>query len=149
MILNGLLSFIQFEKADVMGEDDWWQGYAWAVGLGVAMAIKAVTENIYFYLVVRSGWKLRSSVTTAVYRKSLRLTAAARQRKTVGEIVNLMQLDSTKMEAFMSQVVRWWGVVWWGYFALVHPLHCWCGMIMFVGNLSASTCMLLSIFRER
>ena len=51
---------------------------------------------------------MRSALSTAVYRKSLRLSAAARQDRTLGEIVNLMQLDSQKIEGFMNMVHNLW-----------------------------------------
>lgn len=42
--------------------------------------------------------QIRSLISTAVYRKSLRLSPAARQRSTVGEIVNMMQLDANRLD---------------------------------------------------
>lgn len=41
---------------------------------------------------------MRTALTAAVYRKSLRLAPAARQAATTGEVVNLMQLDSQRLE---------------------------------------------------
>ena len=79
-----------------------WKGYVYAVAFGLAMVAKAVVENLYFWCMFRAGWKARSVISTAVYRKSLRLTASARQARTLGEIVNLMQLDSAKIEGFIN-----------------------------------------------
>ena len=35
----------------------------------------------------RSGWQVRTAVTTGVFGKSLRLSASARQQRTLGEMV--------------------------------------------------------------
>lgn len=69
----------------------------YALGLAGLIFIKALTENNYFFYGFRMGRQVNAALTTAVYRKSLRLTPAARQESTVGEIVNLMQLDAKKI----------------------------------------------------
>ena len=106
LCLSGIVAFIQGEY-----NDDPLYIY---IGLGlcfalfIAMCAKAVLENLYFHLVVRGGFQLRSALSTAVYAKSLRLTAAARQTKTLGEIVNLMQIDASKIEGFITQLHVIW-----------------------------------------
>ncbi|GBG31208.1 ABC transporter, putative [Hondaea fermentalgiana] len=100
IILNAVLSFIQ----DLGTSDQMplWQGYLLAATLAAAMATKTILENAYFFNVWKAGWRIRSALTTEVYRKSLRLSASSRQSMTMGEIVNLMQLDSTKLELFVA-----------------------------------------------
>lgn len=44
----------------------------------------------------RMGTKIQSTLTLAVYRKTLRLSNAARRDRTVGEIVNLMAIDTER-----------------------------------------------------
>jgi ATP-binding cassette subfamily C (CFTR/MRP) protein 1 len=39
------------------------------------------------------GLNLRTTLISAIYRKALRMTGAARKESTVGEIVNLMSVD--------------------------------------------------------
>ncbi len=86
-------------------------GYVVAAGLGLAMVGKAICENAYFHIAIRGGWQMRSAVTAAVYQKSLRLSAAARQEKTLGEMVNYMQIDGMKLEMFAPQIhVLWDGI---------------------------------------
>tara|TARA_B100000768_G_scaffold176924_1_gene190406 strand:+ start:91 stop:1236 length:1146 start_codon:yes stop_codon:yes gene_type:complete len=86
-------------------------GFGLAAALGVMQAIKSVTENAYFFLTMRSGWQVRTAVTTGVFGKSLRLSASARQQRTLGEMVNLMQVDATKLEMFTGQFhVLWDGL---------------------------------------
>jgi hypothetical protein len=49
-------------------------------------------------VVVTIGLQIRSVLATAVYRKSLVLSPAARQNATVGEVVNMMQLDAARLQ---------------------------------------------------
>ena len=104
--LSGIVAFIQGEYNDT--PNSMYIGLGLCFGLFIAMCAKAVLENRYFHLVVRGGWQLRSSLSTAIYSKSLRLTAASRQSKTLGEIVNLMQIDAAKMENFVTQLHVIW-----------------------------------------
>lgn len=41
--------------------------------------------------------RLRSVLTSKVYDKAMRLSTRARQQKTVGEVVNLMSVDTQKI----------------------------------------------------
>jgi ABC-type multidrug transport system fused ATPase/permease subunit len=96
------------------------------------MVTKSIFENIYFWCMFRAGWKARSVISTAVYRKSLRLTASARQARTLGEIVNLMQLDSAKIEGLinMNFHVLWDGVYQiCGYVIILVRCEVWLGFV--------------------
>ena len=99
-------------------------GFSLCALLGVLMALKAIAENAYFHLVSRAAWQVRAAVTTAVFSKSLRLSAAARQQRTLGEMVNLMQLDATKLEGFVMQAHVLWDGIYQiaGYLALLSTL---------------------------
>jgi len=91
------------------------------------MACKAVTENSYFHMVYRSGYQARVAVSVAVYDKSLRLANAERQGTTLGELVNLMQVDATKIEMFVPQIhVLWDGMLQIvGYMTILYTLIGW------------------------
>ena len=46
----------------------------------------------------RVGMNLRSSVVSAIYNKALVISVASLSRKTLGEITNLMSVDSTRLQ---------------------------------------------------
>lgn len=80
-----------------------------ALGLCLAMLLKAMSENMYFHTTFRMARQANAALTSAVYRKSLRLAPASRQNFTVGEIVNLMQLDSNRLgNEFIPQMHSLW-----------------------------------------
>jgi ABC-type bacteriocin/lantibiotic exporter with double-glycine peptidase domain len=64
----------------------------------VLMLISAVCQTTllhqYFHICILLGMRIKAAIATAVYRKSLRLSPAARQKSTIGEIVNLMSIDA-------------------------------------------------------
>lgn len=67
------------------------------------------------------------AVSVAVYNKALRLSNQERQSTTLGELVNLMQVDATKIEMFVPQVhVLWDGALQiLGYITILYTLIGW------------------------
>lgn len=78
------------------------KGLGWAIGLFLTPLFKTLTENNYFGLTMRTGMRVRSSLQGVLYDKSLRLSPAARASASLGEIVNLMQLDSQRIGDFIQ-----------------------------------------------
>lgn len=98
MILYGLLSSIANTSNPI------WEDYVIALALGLSIILRVLVENAYFHKVMRVGFHLRSVLTTSIYRKSLRMSPTARAEVPVGKIVNLMQLDTGRLEALMMQL---------------------------------------------
>ncbi|XP_047482074.1 ATP-binding cassette sub-family C member 3-like [Penaeus chinensis] len=71
-----------------------WYGYLFSVLLLASCVLVTVLKNSYFYVMFTQCVRIRSAIMTAVYRKALSLSSAARRDSTVGEIVNLMAVDS-------------------------------------------------------
>jgi ABC-type multidrug transport system fused ATPase/permease subunit len=131
LLLNAILKFIEASTAGTIKESDPWydryRGYWLSALLFLFMASKAVTETTYFHMVNRAGWEARTSVSVAVYNKSLRLSSSERASTTLGEIVNLMQVDASKIEMFVPQFhVLWDGafqII--GYMTILYSLIGW------------------------
>lgn len=45
---------------------------------------------------------LKSSVVTSIYNKALAISVASLSRKTLGEITNLMSVDSSRLQVDLS-----------------------------------------------
>jgi ATP-binding cassette, subfamily C (CFTR/MRP), member 1 len=116
ILINLILKFIEkSQRGEISATDPWtvrYRGYWLSAVLFVFIAAKAITENQYFLRVIRAGYQARVAVSVAVYNKSMRLSNSERQATTLGELVNLMQVDASKIEAFLPQFhVLWDGVV--------------------------------------
>ncbi|KAJ3163249.1 Canalicular multispecific organic anion transporter 2 [Geranomyces michiganensis] len=57
-----------------------------------------------------TGYQFRAAVNAAVYRKSFRLSAAARQKTSGGQITNHMAMDTGRIMNFMQSSHVWWSV---------------------------------------
>lgn len=110
ILLNFLLKWLADAQAG-HARNASWEGFVWAVSLFVALSVRVVVENAYFHSVVRVGFQVKAAVNGAVYRKSLRLSPVARMETPVGQIVNLMQVDASRLEAVCQQLhVTWDGL---------------------------------------
>lgn len=125
LIIKAMLKFIEdTQSGEINGVDDtnanadtntpWYvtyRGYWLSVLLFLAMASKAIAENSYFHLVYRAAFQTRTAISVAVYNKALRLSSAERHGTTLGEMINLMQVDASKVEMFIPQFhVLWDGM---------------------------------------
>jgi ABC-type multidrug transport system fused ATPase/permease subunit len=145
LLLRAILAFIEDTQSGKINDAtaEWhekYRGYWLAALLFLAMASKAVTENAYFHKVFRSGYQARVAISVAVYNKALRLANAERQGTTLGELVNLMQVDASKIESFIPQVhVLWDGLLQiCGYMVILYTLigwPCFVGLVMIVASI--------------
>lgn len=83
-------------------------GYILSACVVASQVSHSFLENHMFYRALRLGLKVRTAVTTAVYRKALRLSPAARQGASTGDVVTLMQNDATRLEMSVTPLHNLW-----------------------------------------
>ncbi|KAG6400942.1 hypothetical protein SASPL_137787 [Salvia splendens] len=76
------------------------EGYVLAGILFAAKLVETITTRQWYLGVDIMGMHIRSALTAMVYRKGLRLSSAARQNHTSGEIVNYMAVDVQRVGDF-------------------------------------------------
>lgn len=84
------------------------RGFVLACLLLLTLTTKTCVENQYFDLATTMGASIRGTLSSAVFRKSLRLSPSGRQNNTIGEIVNFSQLDTSRMEGVASSIHILW-----------------------------------------
>lgn len=67
----------------------------------------------------RVGMNLRSAVITSVYAKSLIISPMTLARKTVGEITNLMSVDSGRLQ----ELTPYLHAVWYSFFQIIISMY--------------------------
>ncbi|KAG8225955.1 hypothetical protein J437_LFUL006184, partial [Ladona fulva] len=95
-ILSALIVFVS-------SGDNPWKGYFFAILMFVTSIFQTIFLAQYFHRMYLVGMRIRTAVISAIYRKALRLSNAARRESTVGEIVNLMSVDAQR---FMDLTVN-------------------------------------------
>ena len=73
-------------------------------GAAIALAMFAVSVgqtaclHQYFQRTFESGMRIKSSLTAAIYKKSMRLSNEGRAAKSTGDIVNYMAVDTQRLQ---------------------------------------------------
>ncbi|PXF49940.1 Multidrug resistance-associated protein 1 [Gracilariopsis chorda] len=101
VFVNRLLVFLQQRNSPVDPPPNS-VGIGWSFALLLAPFLKTLVENHYFIRTMRGGMRVRSGVQGVIYDKSLRMSPSARAASSLGEIVNLMQLDSQRIGDFFQ-----------------------------------------------
>lgn len=101
LILNLLLESMQ--KGDPS-----WSGYIYAFSIFAGVSLGVLSEAQYFQNVMRTGFRLRSTLIAAVFRKSLRLTNDSRKKFASGRITNLISTDAESLQQVCQQLHSLW-----------------------------------------
>nr|UOF76394.1 multidrug resistance-associated protein [Bursaphelenchus xylophilus] len=102
LLLGQMITFTQDEKAPI------WQGVGLAFLMFASAETRSILLNNYFTTMFRLGCKVQSVLTVAVYNKVLRLSNSARQKRTAGEIVNLMSIDVERFQTITPNLQQYW-----------------------------------------
>ncbi|XP_024046310.1 ABC transporter C family member 2 isoform X2 [Citrus clementina] len=101
LLLNQLLQSMQQDGPA-------WIGYIYAFSIFVGVVLGVLCEAQYFQNVMRVGFRLRSTLVAAVFRKSLRITHEARKNFASGKITNLMTTDAEQLQQVCQALHTLW-----------------------------------------
>jgi ABC-type multidrug transport system fused ATPase/permease subunit len=94
-LLRILISFVDSYRGDepqpVM------RGVSIALGMFLVSVFQTICLHQYFQRAFESGMRVKSSLTTMIYAKALRLSNEGRAAKTTGDIVNHMAIDQQRL----------------------------------------------------
>ncbi|VDM75291.1 unnamed protein product [Strongylus vulgaris] len=102
LLLRSLIRFTENSERPL------WEGIILALTMFTTSELSSLMLSHYYYLMYRVGTRVQTCLTAAVYRKTLRLSNAARRSKTVGEIVNLMSIDIDRFQQIAPQTMQYW-----------------------------------------
>lgn len=101
LLLNSLL--LSMQRGDPA-----WIGYIIAFSIFVGVVLGVLSEAQYFQNVMRVGFRLRSTLVAAVFRKSLKLTHESRRKFASGKITNLMTTDAESLQQICQSLHTIW-----------------------------------------
>ncbi|XP_076438711.1 multidrug resistance-associated protein 1-like [Babylonia areolata] len=97
VLLGQLMSFLAERPA---GRE--WQAYVLCLGMFLVIVVKAVLFAHSMFGSTRIGMRIKATLIAAIYQKALTMTSAAKNRSTVGEVVNLMSVDTQRILDMMA-----------------------------------------------
>ncbi|KAI8807236.1 P-loop containing nucleoside triphosphate hydrolase protein [Cladochytrium replicatum] len=120
--LKNLIAFATSYDPEIAKDDPpqpLYHGFLIAVFMLLTAVLQTTVLQQYFHVCFMTGMRVRAAIVTAVYKKSLTLSNTARGRSTVGEIVNLMSVDSAKLQ----DTTTYLHVIWSGPFQICMALY--------------------------
>ncbi len=89
--------FLSFILQYITDLNSTYQGYLWAGGLFLILLVQNILQNHYFNFVMVVGMRIRSVLIAQIFQKAIVLSSKSRQKRTTGEIVNYMSIDTQKI----------------------------------------------------
>ncbi len=102
IVLHGLIEFLRDKNAPLS------RGLYLTLAVTASQTIMSFCLRHYFFKCYLTGLRMRTAIVVSVYKKSLVLSTTERQRRTVGEIVNLMTVDAQRIQDLTTYLHAIW-----------------------------------------
>jgi ATP-binding cassette, subfamily C (CFTR/MRP), member 1 len=83
-------------------------GLTYVALLFLTNVVMSLCLRQYFFRCFKVGMRLRSAVIASVFSKALVISAGVLSRRSIGEITNLMSVDSTRLQNLVSYLHAVW-----------------------------------------
>ncbi|NXS91481.1 MRP7 protein, partial [Jacana jacana] len=104
LLLNLLVNFMESRQEPLS------HGVLYALGLFAGSFLGAILWNQFSYEVNKVTLMVRAAVISAIYRKALHVSSTSLTRFTVGEIVNFMSTDTSRLVNFCFSFHEVWSL---------------------------------------
>ncbi|KAK5629615.1 hypothetical protein RRF57_005330 [Xylaria bambusicola] len=84
------------------------KGAAIAIAMFFVATLQTIVVHQYFQLAFVTGMHIKSGLTSAIYKKSLKLSNEGRSSKTTGDIVNYMAVDAQRLQDLTQFAQQVW-----------------------------------------
>ncbi|KAL6451454.1 YCF1 Metal resistance protein YCF1 [Candida maltosa Xu316] len=108
------------------------QGFMISLAMFIVSVVQTACLHQYFQRAFDLGMKIKSSLTSVIYDKSLVLSNEAKQESSTGDVVNLMSVDVQRLQDLVQNLQ----IIWSGPFQIVlclYSLHSLLGNAMWAG----------------
>jgi hypothetical protein len=135
LILNDLVKF--FESGLSVHEYKGLVGNPWVgvVLLAVVPLLISLLQTRHQVIMAHCAVFVRTAVSTLLYRKALKVSAAARAQTSTGQVVNMMSNDTSQLQRFMQFVGM----------TLVAPIQIIIALVLIYQQVCVCVCLLLII----
>ncbi|KAH7339705.1 P-loop containing nucleoside triphosphate hydrolase protein [Rhizoctonia solani] len=94
-------------------------GFGLAIAVAVMQEVSSLCTNQYFFRAMTTGFLIRSSVISTIFRKSLRLSGRSRTKHSTGQITTMISADCTRLD-FASGFFH---IIWTGPIEIIIGIH--------------------------
>ncbi|KAL5631354.1 hypothetical protein ACGC1H_007018 [Rhizoctonia solani] len=110
-------------------------GFGLAIAVAVMQEVSSLCTNQYFFRAMTTGFLIRTSVVSAIFRKSLRLSGRSRTKHSAGQITTMISADCTRLDFACG----FFHVIWTG------PMEIIIGLVASIHNLGYSALVGLGV----
>jgi len=110
IILKDLIKFVKDSNSDSTCESSPWVGYFYAVSIFIIGIVNSVLLQAYWKKTHSVALRVRTSLFSDIYAKSLTLNPTSRKEYTVGEIVTLMSTDAQTFKQVIPSLNMVWSM---------------------------------------
>ena len=89
-------------------EEEIWKGYLYMILLVGINLVNTILNSQFYIKQMFIGLRVRAAITSALFRKSLRLSSKSRKERSVGQTVNLMQIDAQRLVDLIENLNLLW-----------------------------------------
>lgn len=101
LLLGRIITFVSSDEPA-------WRGGLYAGTLFLLSLIQSIITTREAYVTSINVMRVRTCTTSAVYRKTLRLSSQGKKNYTTGQIVNFMAVDTQRMADFIESLNNLW-----------------------------------------
>lgn len=101
ILLDRIIGFVSSNEPS-------WRGTLYALTLFFLSIAESIFTNREQYLTNLNVMRIRTCLTSALYRKTLRLSSRGKKNYTTGQIVNLMSIDTQRVADLVQNVNSLW-----------------------------------------
>ncbi|CUA66748.1 hypothetical protein RSOLAG22IIIB_00195 [Rhizoctonia solani] len=110
-------------------------GFGLAIAVAVMQEVSSLCTNQYFFRAMTTGFLIRTSVISAIFRKSLRLSGRSRTKHSTGQITTMISADCTRLDF----AAGFFHIIWTG------PIEIIIGIALLIHNLGYSALVGLGV----
>ncbi|KAL7750103.1 hypothetical protein RI367_004618 [Sorochytrium milnesiophthora] len=108
LLLKELLSYLTPDPRAPPVEHYAGYGYVLVVGMFLLQVIGTLSNSMFFFESMKVGVRARTGLITALYRKSLKLSARARVEFNAGKVTNIMSTDTNRIDLVTPYLHMLW-----------------------------------------
>ncbi|KAI8906011.1 P-loop containing nucleoside triphosphate hydrolase protein [Gorgonomyces haynaldii] len=86
----------------IKGNQPDWVAYLLSLGLLLMQLATTLFTNWHYEMAMRTGFKIKTALTMALYEKGFKLSSKAKQEHSIGKIVNVASTDTNRLDISMQ-----------------------------------------------
>ncbi|CDK29967.1 unnamed protein product [Kuraishia capsulata CBS 1993] len=84
------------------------RGFIYVLAMFASSVVQTACLHQYFQRAFETGMKIKSALISSIYQKSLNMSVEAKQDKATGDIVNLMSVDTQRLQDLSENLQMLW-----------------------------------------